>query len=120
MGYTSARIDAALDAANGSGGSAVAWAQLHTEAPGAAGTTGQAAEAAPASISMSAADAGVSTGVAEFTIEAAEGPYTHVSLWTNSGGSPDVFVGSGALTPVETFAGPGSLEVTITTTASST
>jgi len=120
MGYHADRIDAALDAANGTGGSAVAWAVLHTDAPGGSGTNAQAQEAAPAAISMSAASSGESVGEAEFTIEAAEGPYTHVSLWTNSGGSPDVFVGSGALTPQEEFAGAGTLKVTVTTTASST
>src|SRR5690606_7609397 len=109
MAYTQARVDAALDAAN----SGVAWAILHTGSPGANGTNSQASQSSPVEVSLSAASSGESSGVATFTINGAEGPYTFISLWDDSGGgSPDTFYGSGALTPEETFAGPGSLEVT--------
>src|SRR5690606_16824812 len=111
MAYTTARLNSALDAAN----SGAAWAQLHTDSPGGAGTSNIATQSSPAAITgFSGASSGTDSGTCTFTITGAEGPYRFVSLWTNSGGSPDVFIGSGALTPEETFAGPGSLEVTIT------
>lgn len=116
MPYTAARIDLALDAAN----NGVAWAILHDGAPGAAGTDNQLAESTHVAISLPASAAGSSEDVVIFTITGASGPITNVSLWTDSTGSPGTFVGSGVLDPQETFGGAGELEVTVTTTASST
>lgn len=45
----------------------------------------------------------------------AGGPYTHFGLW--SAASAGTFRGGAVLTPAETFAGPGSLLVTVNTTA---
>src|SRR5690606_37219186 len=117
MAYTQARVDAALDAAN----SGATHAQLHTDDPGGSGTSNVGAQVdGRASITgLSGASAGADAGTGTFTIlDPGDGAYTHVSLWTAA--TDGTFIGSGALTPEETFAGPGSLEVTITTTASST
>lgn len=116
MAYTQARVNAALDGAN----NGIAWAVLHDGDPGGAGTGNQAAESSPVAASFPNASNGEAKAQVTFTISGAGGPYTHVSLWSDSGGSPGTFYGSAALTPEESFNGAGTLEVTITTTANST
>lgn len=113
MAFAAARLNAAIDAAT----SGVTHVQLHTGAPGAAGTSNVAAGVSRAT----ATGVGGATGQSDtitgtWTIPAAGGPYTHASLWTASTGG--TFVGDGALTPQETFAGAGTLDFTITVTAS--
>lgn len=112
MAFTQARVDAALDAALAT----TTHAQLHTGDPGAAGTANVAAGIDRATASFPAASAGESEALASFAVTAG-GPYSHVSLWTAATGG--THTGNGALTPAETFAGPGTLDVTITATATS-
>lgn len=112
MALTQARIHAAIDAAVAT----TSFVQLHTADPGGSGTTGVAAGVARAAISLPAASGGQTSAAASFTIPAAGGPYTHVSLWTASTGG--TYCGSGALTPAESFAGAGTLDVTVTVSGS--
>lgn len=112
MAFVQARVNAAIDAAKAS----VTHAQLHTGAPGGSGTSNVAAGVSRATLTLPAAAAGASSGAAAFTIPGAGGPFTHVSLWTASTGG--TFVGDGALTPAESFAGAGSLNVTVNVTGS--
>ena len=113
MALTQARVHAAIDAAV----STTSHAQLHTGDPGAAGTSNVAAGVSRAALTFPAASAGATSDEATFTIPGVGGPYTHVSLWTASTGG--TYCGSGALTPAESFAGAGSLDVTVTVTGAS-
>ena len=118
MPYTVARRNAALDAAN----DGIALAQLHDGDPGSAGTDNLLTTEvdAPAEVNFSGASNGTDSAQAEFTITAATSEITHISLWTDDGsGEPGVFMGSGALTPAEQFAGAGTLTVTINTSCTS-
>jgi hypothetical protein len=110
MALTAARVLAAIDAAV----STTTHAQLHTGDPGAAGTSNVAAGISRAALSFPAASAGQTSDDASFAIPGAGGPFTHVSLWTASTGG--TYCGSGALTPAESFAGAGTLDVTVTVT----
>lgn len=112
MPFTTARLNAAIDTAL----SGVTHAQLHTGAPGAAGTANVAAGVSRCALT----GVGGATGAADqatgtFTIPGAGGPYTHYSTWTASTGG--TFHNDGTLTPAETFAGAGTLAVTINITA---
>jgi hypothetical protein len=112
MAFTTARLNAALDSAL----STSTHAQLHTGAPGAAGTSNVAAGVSRSALSgVGAASGGSDTITGSWTIPAAGGPFTHFSLWTASTGG--TFNGDGTLTPSETFAGAGTLNYTITATA---
>lgn len=113
MALTQARVHAAIDAAV----STTSHAQLHTGDPGAAGTSNVAAGVSRAALAFPAASGGATSDGATFTIPGAGGPYTHVSLWTASTGG--TYCGSGGLTPAESFAGAGTLEVTVTVTGAS-
>lgn len=109
MAFTAARINAAIDAAL----TGATHAQLHTGAPGAAGTSNVASgvsRAALTGVGGATAQADVITG--SWTIPAAGGPFTHFSLWTAS--TAGTFMGDGTLSPSETFAGAGTLNFTIT------
>lgn len=116
MAYSSARVDAAIDGAN----SATTHIQLHAGDPGAGGTANVAAQVAgrlafvfPASSSEEAVQ------TAEFSITATgDGAYTHVTGWNQS--TTGTHQWTAALTPQETFAGPGTLTVTVTASGSST
>lgn len=112
MALTTARLNAAIDAAL----TGITHAQLHTGAPGGSGTSNVAANAARASVTGVGGASGASdTLTMAFTITGAEGPYNYVSFWTAS--TAGTFMGDGALTPAETFAGAGTLNVTATVTA---
>lgn len=112
MAYTVARLNAALDAAN----TGVTHAQLHTGAPGAAGTSNVAAGVSRAALSgVGSAASAADVMTCAWTIPGAGGPYTHFSLWTAS--TAGTFHGDGTLTPNETFAGAGTLNATITASA---
>lgn len=113
MALTQARVHAAIDAAV----STVTHLQLHTGDPGGAGTSNVAAGVARAALSLPAASGGQTSDETTLTIPGAGGPYTHVSLWTASTGG--TYCGSGALTPAESFAGAGTLDVTVTVTGAS-
>ena len=108
MGFTQARINAAVDAAVVT----TTHAQLHTGDPGAAGTNNVASGVARVACVFPAASAGSTEAVSSFTIPGAGGPFTHVSLWTAS--ADGTYNGSGECATQESFAGAGSLEVTIT------
>jgi hypothetical protein len=111
MAFTALAINNAIDAAL----TGVTHIQLHTGAPGAAGTSNVAAgvsRTAASGVGGATGPADVITGT--FTIPGAGGPYTHYSLWTASSGG--TFVNDGTLTPNETFAGAGTLAVTINVT----
>lgn len=112
MAFTAARLNAAIDAAL----SGVTHAQLHTGAPGAAGTSNVAAGVSRAAVT----GVGGATGAADaltgtWTIPGAGGPFSHYSLWTAI--TAGTFVNDGTLTPAETFAGAGTLDFTINVTA---
>jgi hypothetical protein len=112
MAFATARLNSALDAAL----SGVTHAQLHTGAPGAAGTSNVAAgvdRCALTGIGSSSAGADSATGA--WTIPGAGGPFTHFSLWTAS--TAGTFAGDGTLDPDETFAGAGTLNFTLNATA---
>lgn len=112
MALVVARINAAVDSALATS----THAQLHTGAPGAAGTSNVTAGVARAVISWGAAAAGVKSGTMTFTIPGAVAAQTHLSLWTAL--TAGTFNGDGPLTPAETFAGAGTLAVTATVTGS--
>lgn len=112
MAFTTARLNAGLDAA----ASGITHAQLHTGAPGGAGTSNTAAGVSRAAITgVGSASSGSDSWTFSFTIPGAGGPFTHVSYWTAS--SAGTFMGDGTLTPNETFAGAGTLNCTTTATA---
>lgn len=111
MSFVTARINAAIDAAT----EGVTHAQLHTGAPGGSGTSNVAAGVDRASLSgVGGASGGSDTFTGTWTIPGAGGPYTHFSLWTSDTGG--TFVADGELDPAETFAGAGSLALTVTVT----
>lgn len=113
MAFTTARINAALDAAS----NGVTHAQLHTGAPGGSGTSNVATQASRAALSgVGSATGAADSWTASFTIEGAEGPYTHVSFWTAS--TSGTFMGDATLSPQETFAGAGTLNLTVTVSGS--
>lgn len=112
MALTQARVDAAIDAALDT----ITHVQLHTGDPGGSGTSNVAAGVDRAAITLPGASSGESEDTATFTIPGAGGPFTHVSLWTAS--TAGTYFGSGALTPAESFAGAGTLDVTVTVTGS--
>lgn len=113
MALTTARLNAAIDAA----ASGITHAQLHTGAPGAAGTSNVAAGVSRAALTgVGSASAAADSWTGSFTIPGAGGPFTHVSFWTASSGG--TFMGDAALTPSETFAGAGTLGLTVSVTGS--
>lgn len=112
MSLVIARINAAVDSAVAT----ATHAGLHTGAPGAAGTANTAAGVSRASISWGAVSGGVKTGTATWTIPGAGGPFSNFSLWDAA--SAGTFYGDGTLSPAETFAGAGTLGLTVTVTGS--
>lgn len=112
MAFTTARINAAIDTALAD----TTHVQLHTGAPGAAGTSNVAVGVEWAALTKGSATNKQATCTASFIIPGAGGPFTHISGWsTESGGT---FMFDGTLTPQETFAGSGTLAVTLTVTGS--
>ena len=111
MAFTEAALNAAIDAAL----TGVTHIQLHTGAPGAAGTSNVAAGVARAVVSgVGGATSAADTLTATWTIPGAGGPFTHYSLWTAV--TAGTFVNDGTLTPNESFAGAGTLDVTVNVT----
>lgn len=112
MAFTTAALNAAIDAAL----TGVTHAQLHTGAPGAAGTSNVAAGVSRAAVTgVGGASGAADTLTGTWTIPGAGGPYTHYSLWTDV--SAGTFVNDGTLSPQESFAGAGTLDFTINVTA---
>jgi hypothetical protein len=112
MAFVTARLNSALDAAL----SGVTHAQLHTGAPGAAGTTNVAAGVARCVLTgIGSSSGGADSATGAWTIPGAGGPFTHFSLWTAL--TDGTFVADGTLDPDETFAGAGTLNVTINASA---
>jgi hypothetical protein len=111
MAFTPAQINAALDAAS----TGITHAQLHTGAPGAAGTANVAAGVARCALTgVGSASAAADTWTGAFTIPGAGGPFTHVSFWTAL--SAGTFKGDAPVSPQETFAGAGTLNLTVNVT----
>lgn len=113
MTYTVARLDAALDGANG----ATTHMQLHNGDPGAGGTANVAVQVAGRiAFTLPASAAGASSNTGSFDIlDTGDGAYTHITLWDAlTGGTHQA---TGVLTPQESFAGAGTLNVTVDTTA---
>lgn len=107
---------------NTSYANAAVWVQLHTGAPGAAGTANVATESTRKQVTFGAAASGrtISNTVAiEWTAVSTTETYTHISLWTAS--SAGTFLGSddlsasAAMTAGDTFRIPiGDLDLTAT------
>lgn len=113
MALTDARVHAAIDAAVAT----VTHVQLHTDYPGPSGTSDVSIGVDRAAITLPPAAGKATSGNVEFAIPDASGPHTHVSLWTAAEGG--TFSGSGIIEPAESFAGPGTLAVTVTVSGSS-
>lgn len=114
MGFVEARVNLAIDAALGN----AVYGQMHTGDPGAAGTANVAANVdGREQYAFPGASGAATQASAEFTITDAQAALTHISLWTAA--SDGTFLGSGEVSPAESFAGPGTLDVTVTVTGSS-
>jgi hypothetical protein len=112
MSFTNARLTAAIGGAVGD----TTHVQLHTGAPGGAGTDNVATQAGGREgITFPGATDGVTADEVVFTIGAAEGPYTHITGWNQS--TTGTLQWTATLSPQETFAGAGTLTVTVTATA---
>lgn len=112
MAFVTARLNSALDAAL----SGVTHAQLHTGAPGGSGTSNVAAGVDRCALTgIGSASGGADSATGAWTIPGAGGPFTHFSLWTAD--TSGTFVGDGTLDPDETFAGAGTLNFTLSATA---
>lgn len=112
MALTTARVNAAVDGAV----STITHMRMHTGAPGAAGTSNVAANAAVTAIDFSAASSGAAEDTVTVTISGAQASMTHVSLWVGDPGSGGTFAGDGEVSPAESFAGAGTLDVKVTVT----
>lgn len=102
-GWGAAGANAALDAAN----TAHRWVQLHTGAPGAAGTANVAANATRKQATDTSAAGGAATTTGDLTWSAGEVTtteiYTHYTRWTAS--TAGSFGYSGTITAGEATAG---------------
>lgn len=115
MAFTIARVSAALDGAVAD----TTHIQLHDGAPGASGTDNVAAMAARTAFTFPAATNGETAQTVEITITGPTDPGRPLGWATgwdaNSAGTHQWTV---PLSPAESFAGAGTLEVTVTATAS--
>lgn len=108
LGHKASVANSLLDALlrNGSyTGPAAVWVQLHTGAPGAAGTSNVAGNSTRKVVTFGAASGGVSTSSSDenWTNVSTTETYTHFSLWDAS--SAGNFLGSGTLTANPVTAG---------------
>lgn len=114
MPFSAARVTAAIDAAV----AATTHIQLHDGDPGAGGTANVADEVAGRlGFVFPAAVDGETAQTAEFAITGPGGPYSYVTGWSADSGGTHQWTAQ--LTPAESFAGPGTLEVTVTATGES-
>lgn len=115
MAFTTARLNAAIDAAL----SGADYIRIHDGAPGSAGTSNAVAKGTLTGVgSATGAEDEITSAV---TIPSAMGPLGYFSLWDGDPDSGGVCLASGSdqtLTPAETFAGAGTLNVTVTVAAS--
>ena len=113
MAFTAARLNAAVDAAL----TGATHIQAHTGAPGGSGTSNVATNHSRAALSgVGSASGGIDTITASISFTGSSGgAVTHFSLWTAS--TAGTFMGDGTLTPNESFAGAGTLAVSIPVTA---
>lgn len=112
MAFTAARLNAAIDAAL----LTATHVQVHTGAPGGAGTS----NVAPNTTRAALVGVGSATGQADVitaavTVSGASGPITAFTLWTAS--TSGTFLGDGTLDTSETFVGAGTLNLTLTVSA---
>ncbi len=109
LGFNATVANSILNAAFSNGtpydGPAAVYIQLHTAAPGAAGTTAVATEATRKVITHSAASGGVLTTDADVTWTNVAGTedFTHYTLWDAS--TAGTFLGSGTVTANSVTAG---------------
>lgn len=114
-GFSSAEADDAIDALLAT----YTWVQLHTAAPGAAGTANVATETDRQQATWGAASAGAAANTAALTWEsvAATEDYTHFSVWTAA--TNGTFGFSGTITANQVTSGDdftvaiGDLDVTL-------
>lgn len=112
MAFTVARVTAAIDAAVED----TTHIQLHDGDPGSGGTDNVAGEVAGReAFVFPAASNGETEQSVEFAITGAGGPYGYATGWNQSSGGTHQW--TAPLSPAETFAGAGTLEVTVTATA---
>lgn len=87
------------------------WISVHTSDPGTTGA-GEAAGVARKQTTWGAPSGGDIVGSQVLSDVVAGGPYNFFGIW--SAISAGTFVGGGALSPAETFAGTGQLRITPT------
>ena len=115
MAFVTARLNSALDAAL----SGADYIRIHDGSPGAAGTANAVAKGTLSGVGSTSGGEDVITSAV--TISGAMGPLGYFSIWAGDPDSGGVCVASGddqTLTPAETFAGAGTLNVTVTASAS--
>lgn len=115
MAFVVARLNAALDAAL----SGADFIRIHDGSGGSAGTAN--AVAAGALTGTGSATGGQDVLSASVSITGPAGPLTHFSVWDGDPDDGGVCLASGddlELTPAESFTGDGTLNVTVTATAS--
>lgn len=115
MALTEARVNAAIDGAI----STITHVRMHTGAPGGSGTSNVAANAAVTAIDFPSASSAESEDTVTVTISGAQAAMTHCSLWIGDPGDSGVFAGDGEVSPAESFAGAGTLDLTVTVTGTS-
>lgn len=113
MAFTTARVNAAVDAALG----ATVYGQLHTGDPGAGGTNNVSAVTGREQFSFPAASNEETSDDAVFAVSGATSALSHFTLWDAA--SNGNLIASGECSPAESFAGSGTLTVTVTVTGSS-
>lgn len=115
MSFETARVTAAIEAAVDD----TTHIQLHDGAPGSGGTANVITDFTDTrrAFVFPSATAGVTSQVTTFTVDAPLGPVTHATGWNQASGG--TLQWTAELSPQESFAGSeGSLQVTITATAS--
>lgn len=111
MSFTTARVTAAIDAAVED----TTHIQLHDGDPGSSGTDNVAAEAARTAFAFPAASNGETEQTVEIEITGPGGPYGYATGWNAASNGTHQWTAT--LSPAESFAGAGTLEVTVTATA---
>lgn len=112
MSFTTARVTAAIDAAVED----TTHIQLHDGDPGSGGTDNVAGEASRTAFVFPAASNGETAQTVEIEITGAGGPYGYATGWNAASNGTHQW--TAPLSPAESFAGAGTLEVTVTATAS--
>ena len=87
------------------------WCSLHTADPGTTGAS-EVAGSTRAQTTYPAASGGSATGTPAGILVPTGGPYTHWGVWTASSGG--TFISGGALPAPQTYATPGTYNLTPT------